>query len=46
MTTMNTYVTVGGTERSGPNTPADAERLRALRQEVAIWQAKYADRVL
>jgi hypothetical protein len=45
MTTINTYVAVGGAERSGPTSPADAQRLRALREEVAIWQAKDADRV-
>jgi len=44
MTQVSTSVTVGGAERSGPNSPADAQRLRAL-QEVAIWQAKDADRV-
>ena len=45
MTRVITYRVVAGVERSEPNLPVDAQRLRALREEVAIWQAKDADRV-
>ncbi|SDL07649.1 hypothetical protein [Tessaracoccus oleiagri] len=45
MTEWHACRSVGGAERCEDTSPADAQRLRALREEVAIWQAKDADRV-
>jgi len=45
MTGWLTCRSVAGVKRCEDASPADAERLRALREEVAVWEAKDADRV-
>jgi hypothetical protein len=45
MTEVDTFRIVAGVKRRDPSSPSDAQRLRVLREEVAIWQAKDGDRV-